>query len=62
MILFPPNECFPMSIGVRMKEYDVSSANKYLKGNLQKAGPDAPISDTVMKGMKYYLGICTMTM
>ena len=38
-----------------MKEYDFSSANAYLKGNLQKTGP---ISDTVMKGMKYYLGIC----
>ena len=40
-----------------MKEYDVSSANTYLKGNLQKSGP---ISDTVMKGMKYYLGNVTM--
>ena len=40
-----------------MKEYDFSSANTYLKGNLQKTGP---ISDTVMKGMKYYLGICVL--
>ena len=40
-----------------MKEYDFSSANTYLKGNLQKTGP---ISDTVMKGMKYYLGMCVL--
>ena len=40
-----------------MKEYDFSLANTYLKGNLQKTGP---ISDTVMKGMKYYLGMCVL--
>ena len=52
MIFFSPH-----ILGVRMKEYDFSSANAYLKGNLQKTGP---ISDTVMKGMKYYLGMCVL--